>query len=161
MRPRWPHSSLRARAAFCAPPSSPQAFFNNDNTKIVTAGNYNLRVWTYDRCMLACCCTGRARTCCTLHRHRGPGVRVRADTRAPPPPPPRSPPAPPPHRRPRSANNKLVPQEAQLGSLQRKVTALSVDADDAFVYAGTTSGDVLQVPAGWERGAGVGRGCAA
>lgn len=37
-----------------------------------------------------------------------------------------------------------MPQEAQLGSLQRKVTALTIDADDAFAYAGTTSGDVLQ-----------------
>lgn len=24
-------------------------FFNNDSSKIVTAGNYNLKVWTYDR----------------------------------------------------------------------------------------------------------------
>lgn len=24
------------------------SFLNNDSTKLVTAGNYNLRVWTYD-----------------------------------------------------------------------------------------------------------------
>ncbi|GBF88745.1 flagellar associated protein [Raphidocelis subcapitata] len=68
------------------------SFLNHDSSRIVTAGNYNLRVWTYD-----------------------------------------------------SANNKLVPQDAQLGQLQRMVRSLTVDADDAFVYAGTTSGDVLQV----------------
>jgi len=26
------------------------AFFNNDPTKLVTAGNYSVRVWTYNRC---------------------------------------------------------------------------------------------------------------
>lgn len=55
-----------------------------------------------------------------------------------------------PPRRPRarrSANNKLVPQDAQLGQLQRMIRSLTVDSSDAFVYAGTTSGDVLQV--GW------------
>mgnify|MGYP001811175101 CR=1 FL=1 len=25
------------------------AFLNHDSSKLVTAGNYNLRVWTYDR----------------------------------------------------------------------------------------------------------------
>jgi hypothetical protein len=54
----------------------------------------------------------------------------------------------------RSANNKLVWQEAQLGQLQRMVRSLTVDADDKFVYAGTTSGDVLQA----RRGGGGGRG---
>jgi hypothetical protein len=45
----------------------------------------------------------------------------------------------------RSANNKLVPQDVQLGQLQRMVRSLTVDAEDKFVYAGTTTGDVLQV----------------
>ncbi|KAI8467381.1 MAG: flagellar associated protein [Monoraphidium minutum] len=68
------------------------AFLNNDSSRLVTAGNYNLRLWTYD-----------------------------------------------------SANNKLVAQEAQLGQLQRMIRTLTVDADDGFAYAGTTSGDVLQI----------------
>ena len=46
-----------------------------------------------------------------------------------------------------SANNKLVAEEAQLGQLQRQIRSLAIDAEDKFAYAGTTSGDVLQVSA--------------
>jgi hypothetical protein len=49
---------------------------------------------------------------------------------------------------PTSVNNKLVAQEAQLGQLQRQCRTLTVDADDRFVYCGTTTGDVLQVGGG-------------
>lgn len=67
-------------------------FFNNRNDKILTAGNYNLHVWEYDR-----------------------------------------------------PNNKLRPQEAQLGQLQRIFRTICIDSRDQFAYCGTTTGDVLQV----------------
>jgi hypothetical protein len=67
-------------------------FFHNRNDKLMTGGNYNLHVWTYDR-----------------------------------------------------PNNKLRPQEAQLGQLQRSLKAICIDHKDQYAYCGTTSGDVLQV----------------
>lgn len=67
-------------------------FFHNRNDQLITAGNYNLHVWTYDK-----------------------------------------------------PNNKLRPQEAQLGQLQRIFKSVCVDSRDQYAYCGTTSGDVLQV----------------
>lgn len=71
-------------------------FFQNRNDKLMTAGNYNLHVWEYDR-----------------------------------------------------PNNKLRPTEAQLGQLQRIFKAIAIDSRDQYAYVGTTTGDVLQVGAGW------------
>jgi len=49
--------------------------------------------------------------------------------------------------------SKLVGQDAQLGALQRNVRSLTVDSADQYAYAGTTSGDVLQVSGGpWGTG---------
>lgn len=42
-------------------------------------------------------------------------------------------------------NNKLWPENVKLGNLQRQFRSLEVDEQDRFAYAGTTSGDVLQV----------------
>lgn len=42
-------------------------------------------------------------------------------------------------------NNKLRPENVKLGNLQRQFRSLVVDEGDRFVYAGSTSGDVLQV----------------
>lgn len=42
-------------------------------------------------------------------------------------------------------NNKLRPQEAQLGHLQRAFKSITVDSRDQYAYCGTSSGDVLQV----------------
>jgi hypothetical protein len=42
-------------------------------------------------------------------------------------------------------NNKLRPENVKLGNLQRQFRSLEVDELDQFAYAGTTSGDVLQV----------------
>ncbi len=67
-------------------------FFHNRNDQLITGGNYNLHVWTYDR-----------------------------------------------------PNNKLRPQEAQLGQLQRIVKSICIDSRDQYAYCGTTSGDVLQI----------------
>jgi hypothetical protein len=67
-------------------------FFHNSNDKLMTAGNYNLHVWEYDK-----------------------------------------------------PNNKLRPQEAQLGQLQRIFKTICIDSRDQFAYCGTTTGDVLQV----------------
>jgi hypothetical protein len=67
-------------------------FFHHNPDKLVTAGNYNLTIWTYDQ-----------------------------------------------------ANNKLLREEAHLGNMQRMVRSIQIDAEDRFVYCGTTTGDVLQV----------------
>eukprot|EP00983_Pelagomonas_calceolata_P029334 919038-Pelagomonas_calceolata.AAC.2 len=45
------------------------------------------------------------------------------------------------------ANNKLRPQEAALGQLQRAFKSITVDNRDQYAYCGTSSGDVLQVGA--------------
>jgi hypothetical protein len=42
-------------------------------------------------------------------------------------------------------NNKLRPENVKLGNLQRQFRSLVVDEADRFAYAGSTSGDVLQV----------------
>jgi hypothetical protein len=42
-------------------------------------------------------------------------------------------------------NNKLRPENVKLGNLQRQFRSLEVDEQDRFAYAGSTSGDVLQV----------------
>ena len=42
-------------------------------------------------------------------------------------------------------NNKLRPQEAALGQLQRAFKSITVDSRDQYAYCGTSSGDVLQV----------------
>ena len=42
-------------------------------------------------------------------------------------------------------NNKLRPENVKLGNLQRQFRSLEVDEHDRFAYAGSTSGDVLQV----------------
>lgn len=42
-------------------------------------------------------------------------------------------------------NNKLRPENVRLGNLQRQFRSLEVDEQDRFAYAGSTSGDVLQV----------------
>ena len=67
-------------------------FFKNSSDKLVTAGNYNLHVWEYDK-----------------------------------------------------PNNKLRPQEAQLGQLQRIFKTICIDSYDKFAYCGTSTGDILQV----------------
>jgi cilia- and flagella-associated protein 52 len=67
-------------------------FFNTCSNKLVTAGNYNLQVWTYD-----------------------------------------------------AENNKLRPEDVRLGNLQRQFRSILIDAQDRFAYAGSTSGDVMQV----------------
>jgi hypothetical protein len=55
-----------------------------------------------------------------------------------------------------AANNKLRPEGVKLGNLQRQFRSLEVDAQDRYAYAGTTSGDVLQVDV--ERPAGTALG---
>ena len=42
-------------------------------------------------------------------------------------------------------NRKIRPYECDLGQLKRDVRCLLIDNDDEFLYAGTTSGDILQV----------------
>mmetsp|Transcript_4864 Transcript_4864/g.10439 ORF Transcript_4864/g.10439 Transcript_4864/m.10439 type:complete len:634 (-) Transcript_4864:766-2667(-) len=42
-------------------------------------------------------------------------------------------------------NNKLRPQEAQLGQLQRIFKTVCIDSHDQYAYVGTTTGDVLQI----------------
>ena len=42
-------------------------------------------------------------------------------------------------------NNKLRSTEIQLGQLRRVFASVHIDADDAYVYAATTSGDIFQV----------------
>jgi hypothetical protein len=42
-------------------------------------------------------------------------------------------------------NNKLRPNDVQLGQLQRIFKSLTVDCEDKFVYCGTSTGDILQV----------------
>lgn len=46
-----------------------------------------------------------------------------------------------------AANNKLRPEDVRLGNLQRQFRSIVVDAADRFAYAGSTSGDVMQVRA--------------
>ncbi|KAL6756928.1 WD40-repeat-containing domain protein [Haematococcus lacustris] len=67
-------------------------FFHNSNDRLVTAGNYNLHSWEYDK-----------------------------------------------------PNNKLRPQEAQLGQLQRIFKTVCIDSRDNYAFCGTTTGDVLQI----------------
>ncbi|WIA36861.1 hypothetical protein OEZ86_008112 [Tetradesmus obliquus] len=67
-------------------------FFNNQPDKLMTCGNCNLQIWTYDR-----------------------------------------------------ANNKLRPEDVKLGNLQRQFRSLVIDQQDRFAYAGSTTGDVMQV----------------
>lgn len=43
------------------------------------------------------------------------------------------------------ANKKLRPQQAQLGQMKRVTTNVLIDKEDKFVYAGTSTGDLLQV----------------
>ncbi|KAF5832700.1 flagellar associated protein [Dunaliella salina] len=43
------------------------------------------------------------------------------------------------------ANNKLRPQEAQMGQLQRVFKSITVDHRDQYAYCGTSTGDVLQI----------------
>jgi hypothetical protein len=45
------------------------------------------------------------------------------------------------------ANNKLRPEDVKLGNLQRQFRSLVVDQQDRFAYAGSTTGDVMQVRA--------------
>jgi cilia- and flagella-associated protein 52 len=83
--------------AICGSPASNNfslcvEFYKNRNDALVTAGNYNLLMWQYDK-----------------------------------------------------PNNKLRSQDAQLGQLQRIFKSLTIDIQDKYVYAGTTSGDILQV----------------
>lgn len=47
--------------------------------------------------------------------------------------------------------NKLVPSSVQLGQLRRCFTCLAVDAVDQYMYCGTATGDVLQVPTAYLR----------
>ena len=42
-------------------------------------------------------------------------------------------------------NRKIRPQECDLGQLKRDVRCILIDSTDEFLYAGTTSGDILQV----------------
>ena len=42
-------------------------------------------------------------------------------------------------------NNKLRSTEIQLGQLRRVFASVHIDADDAYVYAATASGDIFQV----------------
>jgi len=42
-------------------------------------------------------------------------------------------------------NRKIRPYECDLGQLKRDVRCLLIDNDDEFLYAGTTSGDILQI----------------
>jgi len=42
-------------------------------------------------------------------------------------------------------NKKLRPTQVNLGQMKRVTSNVLIDADDSFVYAGTTTGDVLQV----------------
>ncbi|GMH45198.1 hypothetical protein BSKO_13155 [Bryopsis sp. KO-2023] len=84
-------------AAVCGSPTHSETttcvkFLNRCNDVLVTAGNYNINVWEYDR-----------------------------------------------------TNNKLRSMDVQLGQLRRIFNSLVVDAQDEFVYCGTTSGDLLQV----------------
>ena len=43
------------------------------------------------------------------------------------------------------SNRKIRPQECDLGQLKRDVRCILIDSTDEFLYAGTTSGDLLQV----------------
>lgn len=43
------------------------------------------------------------------------------------------------------ANNKLRPEDVKLGNLHRQFRSLVVDQQDKFAYAGSTTGDVMQV----------------
>jgi hypothetical protein len=43
------------------------------------------------------------------------------------------------------ANNKLRPEDVKLGNLQRQFRSLLIDKQDKFAYAGSTTGDVMQV----------------
>ena len=43
------------------------------------------------------------------------------------------------------ANRKIRPTDCQLGSLKRVVTSISIDDNDEFMYAGTSTGDVMKV----------------
>jgi hypothetical protein len=43
------------------------------------------------------------------------------------------------------ANNKLRPEDVKLGNLQRQFRSLVIDQQDKFAYAGSTTGDVMQV----------------
>lgn len=84
-------------AAICGSPTHSDfvlcvRFLNNCSTKLVTAGNYNLHLWEYDR-----------------------------------------------------PNNKMRPQEAQLGQLQRMFRSVTIDEQDKFAYCGTTTGDIMQI----------------
>lgn len=42
-------------------------------------------------------------------------------------------------------NRKIRPQECDLGQLKRDVRCILIDSNDEFLYAGTTSGDILQI----------------
>ncbi|XP_063681556.1 cilia- and flagella-associated protein 52-like [Bolinopsis microptera] len=42
-------------------------------------------------------------------------------------------------------NRKIRPQECDLGQLKRDVRCILIDSTDEFLYAGTTSGDILQI----------------
>lgn len=42
-------------------------------------------------------------------------------------------------------NNKLRPMEVNLGQLRRIVNCVFIDDNDAYLYCGTTTGDLLQV----------------
>ena len=46
-------------------------------------------------------------------------------------------------------NRKIRPQECDLGQLKRDVRCILIDDNDEFLYAGTTSGDILQVGGVW------------
>lgn len=45
-------------------------------------------------------------------------------------------------------NNKLRTENVRLGNLQRQFRSLEVDEHDRYAYAGSTTGDVLQVRPG-------------
>lgn len=47
-----------------------------------------------------------------------------------------------------ATNNQLWSEPVKLGNLQRQFRSLELDAADSFCYAGTTSGDVMQVGPG-------------
>jgi WD40 repeat protein len=70
-------------------------FFNNTEDMLVTGGNYNLRVWSFDR-----------------------------------------------------ANRKLRPTDCHMGQVKRVITQIEIDDDDVYMYAGTKTGDLLQVSLG-------------
>lgn len=42
-------------------------------------------------------------------------------------------------------NRRLRPFDCHLGQLKRSITSIEIDVDDAFMYCGTMTGDVLQV----------------